>query len=423
MKKDQNENGNMEELTDQMNTEKVDGTDPKSNEKTKTADQMNDDKTENTEQINSEAPEAANDKTENKKTGRKKWKILIMAAVIVVVCIAGCIYTFGNMNQPEVAETSISAEEKETDEDGSILQYVKGIKNLYVEQNAEDIDWTKDVTFDKEQIKEVTADDEDVDLKKTGEYKLTYTVTGVSGEKDTKEIKVTVVDSKKAQELADSGKTVLLSKNEVKKASVDKSDSEKEEAAKKDENDKKDSETDEKKADTKSTSGDQKSDTAKESGNSNSNGTSGSGNSGSSNSGNSGNIGSGSGGASGNTAGTGSGGSTQTHTHNWVAQTTTVHHDATGHYETKVVEEAWDEPVYENHTVCTCGYDFTTNGGGQMEYHLFELGHSYGTQSVQVGTNHHDAVTKEEWVQDSAACDETVTTGYRCSSCGATKSK
>ena len=33
---------------------------------------------------------------------------------------------------------------------------------------------------------------------------------------------------------------------------------------------------------------------------------------------------------------------------------------------------------------------------------------------------HHDAVTSQVWVQDSADYDETVTTGYKCE-CGARK--
>ena len=31
------------------------------------------------------------------------------------------------------------------------------------------------------------------------------------------------------------------------------------------------------------------------------------------------------------------------------------------------------------------------------------------------------AVTEKKWVVDKAAWDETVTTGYKCSSCGTTK--
>ena len=44
-------------------------------------------------------------------------------------------------------------------------------------------------------------------------------------------------------------------------------------------------------------------------------------------------------------------------------------------------------------------------------------------KQVQVGTNkiNHDAVYEDKWVVDKAAWDETVTTGYKCSGCSATK--
>ena len=44
-------------------------------------------------------------------------------------------------------------------------------------------------------------------------------------------------------------------------------------------------------------------------------------------------------------------------------------------------------------------------------------------KKVQVGTNkvEHLAVTDKKWIVDKAAWTETVTTGYKCSGCGATK--
>ncbi|WRK55524.1 hypothetical protein SD457_12525 [Coprobacillaceae bacterium CR2/5/TPMF4] len=44
----------------------------------------------------------------------------------------------------------------------------------------------------------------------------------------------------------------------------------------------------------------------------------------------------------------------------------------------------------------------------------------YTVRKVQIDTIHHDAVTKQVWIVDQAAWDETVITGYKCS-CGATK--
>lgn len=96
--------------------------------------------------------------------------------------------------------------------------FVKGMKDLYVEQNAKDVDWLKGVTYDKEKVKEVTADSKEVKLDKTGTYGLVYKITGKENAKEEKSVKVMVVDSKKSQELANSGKEVLLSRNELKKA-------------------------------------------------------------------------------------------------------------------------------------------------------------------------------------------------------------
>lgn len=114
---------------------------------------------------------------------------------------------------------------------------------------------------------------------------------------------------------------------------------------------------------------------------------------------------------------------TQAHTHNWVEKTRTVHHEATGHYEDVVVQDAWDEPVYGmvEKTYCsTCGMEI----GGWAGEHLDETMHGgyWSTwESVQIDSVHHDAVTESRWVEDSAAWDETVSDGYVCSGCGATK--
>ena len=112
------------------------------------------------------------------------------------------------------------------------------------------------------------------------------------------------------------------------------------------------------------------------------------------------------------------------HTHTWVAQTKSVYHEATGHYENKWVEDsaAWDEATYEERYVCyKCGKVMTTDMDPIA--HSAECGGSYGVESIQTGTIHHEATghNEQKWVQDSAAWTETVTTGYKCSGCGATK--
>ena len=87
---------------------------------------------------------------------------------------------------------------------------------------------------------------------------------------------------------------------------------------------------------------------------------------------------------------------------------TTVNHPEQGHYETQVISEAWDEPVYEMRIV----------GGhtGRIYNSLEEWGAqeedgNYSIKQVQVDTIHHDAVTQQVWVVDQQAWTETVASG------------
>ena len=83
--------------------------------------------------------------------------------------------------------------------------------------------------------------------------------------------------------------------------------------------------------------------------------------------------------------------STPAHEHNWVAQTKVVHHKA----ETK------------NASICNaCGADITGNTSAHLKQHAL---------------NGENASYRGEKITVKAAYDETVTTGYKCSSCGATK--
>ena len=89
----------------------------------------------------------------------------------------------------------------------------------------------------------------------------------------------------------------------------------------------------------------------------------------------------------------------------------TIHHEEVGHWETQVIQEAWDEPIYERKiignntgTVYASTLEFAGNTNGDEGYHVGD---------VQVGTRHHEAVTQQVWVVDQAAWDETVIVGYR----------
>ena len=111
-------------------------------------------------------------------------------------------------------------------------------------------------------------------------------------------------------------------------------------------------------------------------------------------------------------------------THKWVKYVVnTIQHKEEGHYETKVVKAAYDEPQYEYHNVCNkCGKDLGTDDDevDKVAEHEFECDGSYSCKQVQVGTIHHDAETTQVWVVDKPAYTEYVY-GEKCSVCGATK--
>lgn len=141
-------------------------------------------------------------------------------------------------------------------------------------------------------------------------------------------------------------------------------------------------------------------------------------------------------GGSGNSgSGSSSGGSskkddTPAHQHNWVAQTKTVHHDAqykTVHHDA-VTHQVWHDAVTELHYICNqCGQDITSDPWGHLKNSALNGGNcgGYHDSYVTVKQGYWETVTDQaaydEQVQVSGAWDETVTTGYKCSSCGATK--
>ena len=170
---------------------------------------------------------------------------------------------------------------------------------------------------------------------------------------------------------------------------------------------------------------------------------------------------------------------TTAHTHNWVAVTKIVHHDAVtsqvwkedsaawdetvvtkaawdeqvlsqaAYDEQVLVSEAYDEPVYGWVDVCNaCGHHFWTADDDVLEHMADGCWSSWHAEWWQIGSTHHDAVYNTvhhdavyttvhhdaettvvhheatghyETVVTQAAWDETVTTGYKCSGCGATK--
>ena len=119
------------------------------------------------------------------------------------------------------------------------------------------------------------------------------------------------------------------------------------------------------------------------------------------------------------------------HTHNWVAQYKTVNVPEKGHNEQVLVQDVYDEPTYgyEYHSFCnTCGLDLTANGINDAQHvkqHMLNGEGGSTTQKpveVQTGTIHHEAVYETRYVVDAPATTKQELTGYKCSSCGKTRS-
>lgn len=365
----------------------------------------------------------------------KKHKVKLGIGIAALIIASGGI-VFATVNTPntaveaeaEVVEKDVAVEDIEVD----YLQYVKGLRDWTVAVGLKDVNFLEGVEWDKEYIKNVTVDDSKVKLDTAGEYEITYSVEVVDKKADDLTIKKTVtvkvISEEEAKVAVEEGKEVVTengiqNKKEAKASSV---------------NDKGVSASQEVKNEGSKNNGNNTSSSeGTSSGNASTGSSGGSSSSGSNGSGSSSNSkpSGGNSGNSGNTGNSGGNGSVDTHKHSYtIPITDTIHHDAIthqedqGHYETVTISEAWDEDVYENHTVCyTCGNNTIIDGqaGAHQIWHA-ERGETcrYGTASIVVDTIHHPAETEQQWIEnwvtvvDKEAWDETVTVGYKCS-CGA----
>lgn len=135
----------------------------------------------------------------------------------------------------------------------------------------------------------------------------------------------------------------------------------------------------------------------------------------------------GSSGSGGSTTG-GSSQSKPSHTHNWVPVTTTVHHDAeykTVHHDAEY-KTVHHDAVVEYRDICNnCGADITGNIDAHFKANILNGCGSFTSKPVTVQAAYDENIlVKAAWDEQvlvKAAWDETVTTGYKCSTCGATK--
>ena len=81
------------------------------------------------------------------------------------------------------------------------------------------------------------------------------------------------------------------------------------------------------------------------------------------------------------------------HVHHWVSVA------EKGHYDTVVITPAYEEPVWGTGYVFSDGYTCTTPD--EAVDHSVDTGLGYRTGTVQIGSIHHNAVTKQVYVKDS----------------------
>lgn len=403
---------------------------------------------------------------------KKNFVAILLATMMISTSIIGC----GEKKAVEIDNKTVETTTKTSDHD-EIKKYIKNADEIVIVKDAQNLDLEKAVNSlvseeQKAKVESVTVDDSKVDSTKAGTYPLTITVKlkaettdqniassttesstesqdASTTEKEPDTVKdtvdVIVAEKKDAEDLLNKGSAVIGddSKVEVKEdkknASNDgkeeekktedsskqevsnKTDSKKEESKKEDtkKNDtkkepskqEKHAKNDSKKNETSNTSTSNKKQETTKPTPSTSTTTKPATNSGS------------------NKDNSNKTETKPVHQHNYVAQTHVVHHEATGHNEQYVIQDAWDEQVttYEDYPwdCCNvCGADCTADPGGHAYQHAIKGeggGHhtEYDSRPV-TKTVHHDAVYGTRWVQDTAAYDETVVDGYVCS-CGARK--
>lgn len=379
---------------------------------------------------------------------------MILAAFMVAGAATGC----GAKDDTKVESTNkVATNSTKLDED-AIKDTYTGIDDMYVLEGSKDVDYLDGVLYDSSIVKGIDVDSSKVDTSKTGNYKITFSITADRTAYDTfrdafiksetvedktstdktktdkrsadktktETVKVkketVVVNKDEAQKLADQNKLVRTDNGETVKKSdgtevkteqkapastavtggdvVDasaKAEVKPETTATPTMDPKEEAKKEESKKD------DKKEETKKPSasdGKDNSGSTnkpsSGSNNGGSSSKPNSGSNNS-NGGNSSNTE-------KPAHKHNWVNVTKTVNHPAETHqedvYEDRQVKvkNAWDEQVKTGSTaVCRqCGYRTTDNNA--MDMHCLEEGHS-STWETNYTTVHHDAVYETQRVK------------------------
>lgn len=379
---------------------------------------------------------------------------MILVALMVAGAATGC----GAKKDTKVESTKeVATNSTKLDED-AIKDTYTGIEDMYVLEGSKDVDYLDGVLYDSSIVNGIEVDSSKVDTSKTGNYKITFSITadrtaydtfrdafiksetvkdkmstdktktdkGSADKTKTETVKVkketVVVNKDEAQKLADQNKLVRTDNGETVKKSdgtevkteqkapastavtggdvVDasaKAEVKPETTATPTMDPKEEAKKEEsKKADKKEEAKKPSTSDGKDNSGSTNKPNSGSNNGGSSNKPSSGSNNS-NGGNSSNTE-------KPAHKHNWVNVTKTVNHPAETHqedvYEDRQVkvEDAWDEQVrVDAGAECRqCGY--RTTNPDDMDMHCLEYGHSSHNIS-EYKTVHHDAVYETQRVK------------------------
>ena len=371
--------------------------------------------------------------------------------------VAGAATGCGAKKDTKVESTKeVATNSTKLDED-AIKDTYTGIEDMYVLEGSKDVDYLDGVLYDSSIVNGIDVDSSKVDTSKTGNYKITFSITadrtaydtfrdafiksetvkdkmstdktktdkGSADKTKTETVKVkketVVVNKDEAQKLADQNKLVRTDNGETVKKSdgtevkteqkapastavtggdvVDasaKTEVKPETTATPTMDPEEEAKKDEvKKDDKKEETKKPSTSGSKDNSGSTNKPSSGSNNGGSSSKPNSGSNNSNSGSSSNNKP---------SHTHTWVNVTKTVNHPAETHqedvYEDRQVKvkDAWDEKVWvKTLNVCNqCGY--STTSGSAMDEHLLEYGHSSSSKDIYE-TVHHDAVYETQRVK------------------------
>ena len=379
---------------------------------------------------------------------------MILAALMVAGAATGC----GAKDDTKVESTNkVATNSTKLDED-AIKDTYTGIEDMYVLEGSKDVDYLDGVLYDSSIVKGIEVDSSKVDTSKTGEYKITFSITadrtaydtfrdafiksetvkdkmstdktktdkGSADKTKTETVKVkketVVVNKDEAQKLADQNKLVRTDNGETVKKSdgtevkteqkdpastavtggnvVDasaKTEVKPETTATPTMDPKEEAKKEESKKD------DKKEETKKPS-TSDGKDNSGSTNEPSSGSNSAGNTSKPNSGSNNSNGGNSSSTEKPAHKHNWVNVTKTVNHPAETHqedvYEDRQVKvkDAWDEQVrVDAGAECRqCGY--RTTNPDDMTMHCLEYGHSSHNIS-EYKTVHHDAVYETQRVK------------------------